>query len=79
MAAAWLDEREPELLYAARGTGRPLWLGEGRAGVVFASTRHALELVERYCGAEAPQARAAPRARSSRSAPARSSRASASA
>ena len=49
MAAAWLDEREPELVYAARGTGRPLWLGECRDGVVFASTRHALELVERYC------------------------------
>jgi glucosamine 6-phosphate synthetase-like amidotransferase/phosphosugar isomerase protein len=49
MAAAWLDEREPELLYAARGTGRPLWLGHGRVGVVFASTKHALELVERYC------------------------------
>jgi glucosamine 6-phosphate synthetase-like amidotransferase/phosphosugar isomerase protein len=49
MAAAWMDEREPELLYAARGTGRPLWVGEGRDAVAFASTRHALELVERYC------------------------------
>src|SRR5262245_6645453 len=49
MAAAWMDEREPELLHAARGTGRPLWLGQGRAGAVFASTKHALELVERYC------------------------------
>jgi glucosamine 6-phosphate synthetase-like amidotransferase/phosphosugar isomerase protein len=49
MAAAWIDEREPGLLYAARGTGRPLWLGEGRDGIAFASTRHALELVERYC------------------------------
>ncbi len=49
MAAAWIDEREPELLYAARGTGRPLWLGDGRDGIVFASTKHALELVERYC------------------------------
>jgi glucosamine 6-phosphate synthetase-like amidotransferase/phosphosugar isomerase protein len=28
MAAAWLDEREPELLFAARGVGRPLWTGE---------------------------------------------------
>ena len=26
MAAAWLDEREPELVHLARGTGRPLWL-----------------------------------------------------
>jgi glucosamine 6-phosphate synthetase-like amidotransferase/phosphosugar isomerase protein len=50
MAAAWMDERDPELLHAARGTGRPLWLGQGRAGIVFASTKHALELVERYCG-----------------------------
>jgi glutamine phosphoribosylpyrophosphate amidotransferase len=50
MAAAWMDERDPEVLHAARGTGRPLWLGESRAGVVFASTRHALELVELYCG-----------------------------
>ena len=49
MAAAWVDEREPELLYVARGTGRPLWVGAGRDGIVFASTRHALELVERYC------------------------------
>src|SRR6188472_2789169 len=50
MAAAWLDEREPDLLYAARGTGRPLWVGSGRDGIAFASTRHALELLERYCG-----------------------------
>jgi glucosamine 6-phosphate synthetase-like amidotransferase/phosphosugar isomerase protein len=49
MAAAWIDEREPGLLHAARGTGRPLWLGQGREGIVFASTKHALELVERYC------------------------------
>ena len=50
MAAAWMDEREPGLVYVARGSGRPLWLGEGRGGVFFASTKHALELVERYCG-----------------------------
>ena len=50
MAAAWLDDREPERIYVARGTGRPLWLGESRDGVAFASTRHALELVEHYCG-----------------------------
>src|SRR3954453_20740129 len=30
MAAAWLDERESDLLHLARGTGRPLWLGRGR-------------------------------------------------
>jgi glucosamine 6-phosphate synthetase-like amidotransferase/phosphosugar isomerase protein len=50
MAAAWLDEREPDVLHAARGTGRPLWLGEGRDGIFFASTEIALEVVERYCG-----------------------------
>jgi glucosamine 6-phosphate synthetase-like amidotransferase/phosphosugar isomerase protein len=49
MAAAWLDEREPELLFAARGVGRPLWLGEGRDGVFLASTALALEIVEHYC------------------------------
>jgi len=49
MAAAWLDERDPDRLYVARGTGRPLWLGQSRTGIVFASTKHALELVERYC------------------------------
>jgi len=35
MAAAWLDEREPEILRLARGVGRPLWLGEGREGDSF--------------------------------------------
>jgi glutamine phosphoribosylpyrophosphate amidotransferase len=50
MAAAWLDEREPELLHLARGVGRPLWLGEGRDAVLFASTKLALEIAEEYCG-----------------------------
>jgi glucosamine 6-phosphate synthetase-like amidotransferase/phosphosugar isomerase protein len=50
MAAAWLDEREPTSLFAARGVGRPLWLGEGRDCVFFASTKLALEIAERYCG-----------------------------
>src|SRR5437868_7175568 len=49
MAAAWLDEREPELLHLARGVGRPLWLGEGRDAVFFASTKLALEVLEHYC------------------------------
>jgi hypothetical protein len=49
MAAAWLDEREPDVLYVARGVGRPLWLGEGRDGVFFASTKLALEVLEHYC------------------------------
>ena len=30
MATAWIDEREPDTLFLARGTGRPMWLGEGR-------------------------------------------------
>jgi glucosamine 6-phosphate synthetase-like amidotransferase/phosphosugar isomerase protein len=50
MATAWIDEREPDVVFLARGAGRPMWLGEGRRGVFFASTRAALEVVERYCG-----------------------------
>jgi glucosamine 6-phosphate synthetase-like amidotransferase/phosphosugar isomerase protein len=49
MATAWIDEREPGVVFLARGMGRPLWLGEGRDGVYFASTELALEVVERYC------------------------------
>jgi glucosamine 6-phosphate synthetase-like amidotransferase/phosphosugar isomerase protein len=49
MATAWLDEREPHHLFLARGVGRPLWLGESRSEVFFASTRTALEVAERYC------------------------------
>ena len=48
MASAWMDEREPEILYLARGIGRPLWVGEGKQELFFASTRQALQLVERY-------------------------------
>jgi glucosamine 6-phosphate synthetase-like amidotransferase/phosphosugar isomerase protein len=48
LAAAWLDERDRDVLYLARGIGRPLWVGEGRRALFFASTRRALELVERY-------------------------------
>lgn len=47
MAAAWVDEREPTVLHVARGVGRPLWLARGRNEVFFASTREALEVVER--------------------------------
>ena len=50
MATAWLDEREQSTLYLARGVGRPLWLGRGREGTFFASTRLALEVVERFVG-----------------------------
>jgi glutamine phosphoribosylpyrophosphate amidotransferase len=49
MAAAWLDERAPEVLHLARGVGRPMWLGECRDGLFFASTEYALDVVERYC------------------------------
>jgi glucosamine 6-phosphate synthetase-like amidotransferase/phosphosugar isomerase protein len=49
MATAWLDEDRSELLLA-RGMGRPLWLGEGKHELFFASTRLALELVEGYAG-----------------------------
>lgn len=51
MAAAWFDERIPEVLFLARGVGRPLWIGEGRHEVLFASTQEALDLAERYTGA----------------------------
>ena len=50
MAAAWLDERHPELLYLARGVGRPLWVGTTRRELFFASTKEALEIAERYTG-----------------------------
>jgi glucosamine 6-phosphate synthetase-like amidotransferase/phosphosugar isomerase protein len=48
MATAWLDERDPDVLFLARGIGRPLWVGEGKHELFFASTRGALDLVERY-------------------------------
>ncbi len=50
MAAAWLDERQPRLLYLARGVGRPLWVGTTRRELVFASTERALEICEQYAG-----------------------------
>ena len=49
MATAWLDEREPGTVFLARGSGRPLWVGNARDGVFFASTKLALEVTERYC------------------------------
>jgi glucosamine 6-phosphate synthetase-like amidotransferase/phosphosugar isomerase protein len=49
MATAWLDECRPELLLA-RGVGRPLWVGQTKKELFFASTRVALELVESYAG-----------------------------
>src|SRR5947209_18493791 len=50
MATAWLDQREPGTVFAARGVGRPLWLGRGRDEVFFASTRTALEIASEYTG-----------------------------
>jgi asparagine synthetase B (glutamine-hydrolysing) len=48
MATAWLDERCPGTVFLARGVGRPLWLGTGREESFFASTKQALEVVERF-------------------------------
>src|SRR3954464_6999190 len=48
MATAWLDERRQRTLFLARGVGRPLWIGEGRDELLFASTKAALEVMERY-------------------------------
>ncbi|HEX2497053.1 MAG TPA: hypothetical protein VHK46_09485 [Gaiellaceae bacterium] len=48
MATAWFDERQRGSVYLARGVGRPLWLGEGEEGIFFASTKHALEVLERF-------------------------------
>ena len=47
MATAWLDERREGVLFLARGTKRPLWTGHTRHELFFASTRDALEVVER--------------------------------
>ncbi|MFL5955118.1 MAG: class II glutamine amidotransferase [Gaiellaceae bacterium] len=49
MATSWLDERELGVVFVARGSGRPLWVGEGRDGVFFASTEVALEVLEQFC------------------------------
>jgi glucosamine 6-phosphate synthetase-like amidotransferase/phosphosugar isomerase protein len=50
MATAWLDDRRSCELFLARGVGRPLWIGSSREELFFASTKHALEVVERYLG-----------------------------
>jgi glucosamine 6-phosphate synthetase-like amidotransferase/phosphosugar isomerase protein len=49
MATAWIDAREQDTIFLARGAGRPMWLGEGRDAVFFASTEGALEVLEQYC------------------------------
>ena len=48
MATAWIDERRDGTVFVARGVGRPLWVGAGRRESFFASTKHALGVVERY-------------------------------
>jgi glucosamine 6-phosphate synthetase-like amidotransferase/phosphosugar isomerase protein len=48
MATAWVDERRPDVVFLARGVGRPLWIGYGKEEAFFASTRRALEIVEQY-------------------------------
>ena len=67
MAAAWVDEREPDVLHVARGIGRPLWIARGRREVLFASTRAALEVVEGTLRLDVPQDTRSRRAGSSRS------------
>jgi amidophosphoribosyltransferase len=48
MATAWIDERRPGTIFLARGVGRPLWIGTGRDELFFASTKAALEVVEKF-------------------------------
>jgi glucosamine 6-phosphate synthetase-like amidotransferase/phosphosugar isomerase protein len=50
IATAWVDERDPGILYCARGVGRPLWLGETKKATFFASTELTLRVLERYTG-----------------------------
>ena len=52
MATAWIDERREQAVSVARGVGRPVWVGAGEDGVFFASTKLALEVLERYLGLE---------------------------
>jgi glucosamine 6-phosphate synthetase-like amidotransferase/phosphosugar isomerase protein len=44
MAAAWMDERRADVLFLARGAGRPLWIGRGENELLFASTEATLKL-----------------------------------
>jgi glucosamine 6-phosphate synthetase-like amidotransferase/phosphosugar isomerase protein len=48
LATAWMDQRVPGTIFAARGAGRPLWIGVGKHELFFASTRRALEVVQQY-------------------------------
>ena len=57
MATAWFDERAPDVALP-RPRRPPAALDRpGPVGVFFASTKRALEIVERYVGAEAAEAR----------------------
>jgi glucosamine 6-phosphate synthetase-like amidotransferase/phosphosugar isomerase protein len=47
MATAWIDERVPGAVFLARAVGRPLWIGTAGKEFFFASTRDALEVLER--------------------------------
>jgi glucosamine 6-phosphate synthetase-like amidotransferase/phosphosugar isomerase protein len=48
MATAWIDERRPGTVFLARGVGRPLWIGTAPEELFFASTKAALEVVEKF-------------------------------
>jgi glucosamine 6-phosphate synthetase-like amidotransferase/phosphosugar isomerase protein len=48
MATAWIDERRPGTVFLARGVNRPLWIGKGHDETLFASTKAALEVAERF-------------------------------
>jgi glucosamine 6-phosphate synthetase-like amidotransferase/phosphosugar isomerase protein len=48
MATAWIDERRAGTVFLARGVGRPLWIGAGGEELFFASTKAALEVVEKF-------------------------------
>ena len=59
MATAWLDERDPDVVFLARGIGRPLWVGEGEQELFFASTRERARARRALQRPSAPQAGAA--------------------
>ena len=44
---AFIDERHLSTLFLARAVGRPLWIGTAGRELFFASTRDALEVLER--------------------------------
>jgi asparagine synthetase B (glutamine-hydrolysing) len=48
MATAWLDDRHVHTMFLGRGVGRPLWIGTADDELLFASTKAALEVAERF-------------------------------